>query len=361
MLQMFKMAPVYVAGRLLLSLCTVLLSLLTLVMVQIKSPLVYDRQLLLDLRPSVWDISAPDYGGQKTLPQLLSDIPAHLCRAVGPPPQRKRLWRRGKRGGCLVRLKICLAHSSSISRTGGGFSFPFAVHRRFLDPIASCLLSVTGFEEGLRPPRPCPPRFSRREVETRSLKTLPRAPRFAEPLVLAPARIGLVNARSLANKTFILKDFFSSRELDFLCVTETWIGVDEFSTLIELSPLHCALFNSPRTLGHGGGTAAVYKNDFKCKQCAVCSSFSSFEVILFEVRRADLLLCAVVYRPTKYHKNFLNDFSDFLTWIMPLYDRVLLVGDFNIHVCCPDKPLVKEFLSLIDSFNFVQVCVWFHT
>ncbi|KAG8008077.1 Adenosine deaminase domain-containing protein 2 [Nibea albiflora] len=41
---------------------------------------------------------------------------------------------------------------------------------------------------------------------------------------------------------------------------------------------------------------------------------------------------------------------------MPKYDRVLLVGDFNIHVCCPDRPLVKDFLSLVDSFNLVQ-CV----
>lgn len=46
----------------------------------------------------------------------------------------------------------------------------------------------------------------------------------------------------------------------------------------------------------------------------------------------------------------MNDFSDFLAGMMPQYDHVLLVGDFNIHVCCPDKPLVK------DSFNLVQ-CV----
>ncbi len=30
------------------------------------------------------------------------------------------------------------------------------------------------------------------------------------------------------------------------------------------------------------------------------------------------------------------------------------MGDFNIHVCCESKPLVKEFLSLIDSFNLTQ-------
>lgn len=66
------------------------------------------------------------------------------------------------------------------------------------------------------------------------------------------------------------------------------------------------------------------------------------------------MLCAAVYRPPKYNKDFLNDFSDFLAEIMPKYDRVLTVGDFNVHVCCPDKPMAKDFLSLIDSFNLVQ-------
>lgn len=52
----------------------------------------------------------------------------------------------------------------------------------------------------------------------------------------------------------------------------------------------------------------------------------------------------------------MGDFADFLAEYMPKYDRVLIVGDFNIHVCCPDMPMVKAFLNLIDSFNLVQ-CV----
>lgn len=39
---------------------------------------------------------------------------------------------------------------------------------------------------------------------------------------------------------------------------------------------------------------------------------------------------------------------------MPKYDRVLIVGDFNVHVCCPDKPMTKDFLSLTNSYNLVQ-------
>lgn len=41
---------------------------------------------------------------------------------------------------------------------------------------------------------------------------------------------------------------------------------------------------------------------------------------------------------------------------MPKYDRVLSVGDFNIHICCPNKVFVSYFLILIYFFSLVQ-CV----
>lgn len=35
-------------------------------------------------------------------------------------------------------------------------------------------------------------------------------------------------------------------------------------------------------------------------------------------------------------------------------DKILVIGDFNMHLCSPSKPLVNEFLSLIESFNLIQ-------
>lgn len=26
---------------------------------------------------------------------------------------------------------------------------------------------------------------------------------------------------------------------------------------------------------------------------------------------------------------------------MPKYNHVFNIGDFNVHICCPDKPMVK--------------------
>lgn len=54
-----------------------------------------------------------------------------------------------------------------------------------------------------------------------------------------------------------------------------------------------------------------------------------------------------------YNKEFLAEFSEFLADCASRYDQILLLGDFNIHVCCPGK-LLWIFLDLVNCFNFAQ-------
>lgn len=75
---------------------------------------------------------------------------------------------------------------------------------------------------------------------------------------------------------------------------------------------------------------------------------------MFELGKSQPVLCALIYRPPKYNKHFIRDFTELLSEIMPKYDRILIVGDMNIHVCCPTNLLAKDFLKLIDSFNLTQ-------
>ncbi len=64
----------------------------------------------------------------------------------------------------------------------------------------------------------------------------------------------------------------------------------------------------------------------------------------------------MIYRPPNINGDFIQEFSEFLSVIVPSFDNILIFGDFNIHVCCPSKPLVREFLNLLESFDFLQ-CV----
>ncbi len=61
-----------------------------------------------------------------------------------------------------------------------------------------------------------------------------------------------------------------------------------------------------------------------------------------------------MYRPPKVSTTFIHELSEFLSNQVSRCDRLLVLGDFNIHVCCPSKPMVKNFMSLMDSLNFVQ-------
>ncbi len=89
--------------------------------------------------------------------------------------------------------------------------------------------------------------------------------------------MSLLNVRSLANKTFILRDFFTHNNLDILFMTETWIKDCDLSPFNELVPADCSFFNTPRTSGRGGGIATVLKEIFKGRIIA-SEAYNSFEL-----------------------------------------------------------------------------------
>ncbi|KAJ8381491.1 hypothetical protein SKAU_G00022690 [Synaphobranchus kaupii] len=71
---------------------------------------------------------------------------------------------------------------------------------------------------------------------------------------------GLLNARSIANKLFVLNELFVSKNLDFLQITETWQRADDFTSLIELCPRDCSFSYAPRSTGRGGGLATILRD-----------------------------------------------------------------------------------------------------
>lgn len=244
------MAPVCVACHLSLPMLCMFVLLLSFVTLNVNSLPVYDRQALLELRLSAKELVKLDYTGHKTLPLLLSGIPAHLCHALIPPLWRKCPCHWNKCSGRLVRLKACLACFSSASLTENRVVPRLCISRHSLDPVNAWLVPVVSPDEKFQPYDPCAPHPHWHGVNMCNLRPLCWALRTvnaADPPV--PVRIGLVNARSLVNKTFVLKDLFTSRGLDFLCVTETWLSVGESSTFTELLSHDCCYFKSLRTSG----------------------------------------------------------------------------------------------------------------
>ena len=61
--------------------------------------------------------------------------------------------------------------------------------------------------------------------------------------------MALINTRSVCNKTFILRDFFVSHDLDFLFITETWMKLGNNMALTELCPTDCDFLSAPKMSG----------------------------------------------------------------------------------------------------------------
>ncbi len=71
------------------------------------------------------------------------------------------------------------------------------------------------------------------------------------------------------------------------------------------------------------------------------NDYQSFELQLFTLDLKFPLLVALIYRPLKHNTDFLNEFADFLGEFTPKYEKLLILGDFNVHICCTGDPLAK--------------------
>lgn len=148
-----------------------------------------------------------------------------------------------KRRSYLVQLKAGLVRSSVPPQTGYGVLPRLLVSRRLLEPVSTCLVPAIGPDEVFQPHCSC------------SLRPRWHGVNHCNQVSRTAARCGPVNAWSLQNKSVIPKYLFSSRELDFLFVTETWLDVGESSSSTNsYYSTDCCYFNSPRTSGRGGGT-----------------------------------------------------------------------------------------------------------
>lgn len=187
----------------------------------VNSLLIYDRETQSEYLWSADLLVLFDHERQDSLPLLRKGIPAYLYGAPAPTGLRKHRRRTGNRTGPLVKLKACLAHSPRDFLAQCGSLSRLPVLRCSQDPADSWLVPVVGLDQVIQTLHTCPPHLRWRGANLAHLRSLAPAPPLSAATDLAPIRMGLVNARSVTNKTFNRKDFFAFRSLDFLCITET--------------------------------------------------------------------------------------------------------------------------------------------
>lgn len=133
---------------------------------------------------------------------------------------------------------------------------------------------------------------------------------------------------------------------------ESWIKSGDLSPLSELIPLTLNFFYIPHLTGRGGGLVMFFKHNLRCRLLTILS-FTSTEPQLIHLNSSSALLIILIYWPPASNK-FIGEFADFLEAILTKHNCILILDDFNIHVCCSANAFAKDFLNLMSSLKFVQ-------
>lgn len=238
----------------------------------INSLLLYNHQTLMGLQPCAKNRVISEHDGQKMVPPFLPRNPAYLCRASAPPLWKKHsccLW--DECSCLLLRMMTCLECYSEASQTMLKGVLRLFILKRSLHLVHIWLASVVDPIKVHQRNSPCSPRPCWGGVSMHNLQPLCCIPQT--PIAVntpASAMTGLI--------TFTLQDFFSSRVLDHLYVSESWLSVDESSSFIELVPQNCCYFNR-LTSGWRGGTTHFNKGNCKCNELYLYL-FNSFDVVV---------------------------------------------------------------------------------
>ena len=133
-------------------------------------------------------------------------------------------------------------------------------------------------------------------------------------------------------------------------------GSNDSVEIGTLCPTGYRVIHIPRSYSAGGGVGIIFKNSIRLNT-SLTDEYHSFELMDFHLRMMRHVKILLVYRPPGLSTSlFLEEFSKLLEHITAdlRHKRLLIVGDFNIHVENSNDATARQFLDLLDSFDLVQ-------
>ena len=168
-----------------------------------------------------------------------------------------------------------------------------------------------------------------------------------------------LNARSIVNKRSELQAVASTKDLDIIAISETWLNSDIMDQ--ELLSSHYNIFRKDG-LGRGGGVLLAIREGLRCYRR--CDLETDCEILRCEVHfnPCSVYYVGIFYRPPSSDMAYLAKLVQLLEKL-PSLCSILLLGDFNlpnidwnfVSPCQPDS--FSDFFCdcIINCFGFSQL------
>ena len=192
------------------------------------------------------------------------------------------------------------------------------------------------------------------QVDTRNVYTKP-----SDSLL-----VGHLNTRSCRNKTFELNDLITEENVDIMFITETWLREKGDEPLMkQIEPENYTFKSFPRKDRDGGGVAAVIRDSYLSKISDIKEdhkkTFQSAKLSLKFENEIVTFVC--LYRPPYSKKNrisdreFLDEFTDFLSSFNLENEKTFFIGDFNYHFNKSTSSIMLKIMSILEEHELVQL------
>ena len=181
-------------------------------------------------------------------------------------------------------------------------------------------------------------------------------PLIPSSLILSILNARSVNVRSVRNKDPLLANMVASNNLDFLCLTETYMcPFDSDSFLWSITPPDFIFSHRPHPSGIGGGVGFFIRSSYRPNKIESLL-YQSFENMVVSIRlhSCSLLLACIYPPPETCTCNFLEEFMPFVGFLSSINSSYYICRDFNIHVDVSVGDGYK-FMNFLDSCDLKQL------
>lgn len=139
---------------------------------------------------------------------------------------------------------------------------------------------------------------------------------------------GHLNVRSIISKTDELDKLLSDSNLDFLCLSETWLTPNSPDSVYAISGYN--VFRKDRQTGRGGGLLLYIKECLRSTRYELAVNFECMAVsVSLSENMSFIIIC--LYRPPSSNNCFYDEFKALVSHFEKTGKEFMIVGDFNIN------------------------------